>query len=169
MFWPLIPTELYHTSLSLLQNTFPWRVYWSQSQQECIWWYEPFKVRVWVHALYYNRRSVGTHLVPTTRFLWGALSDETTALSFTFAAGPRQRSYFRVLVPWVSWPYFTLSDSRLLFSSSPTTRWLTVEVFDHASTRELKTEFLLNNISLYLTEIVVYCENHTKCILVLVC
>jgi hypothetical protein len=36
----------------------------------------------------------------------GALSDERTGLSFTIAAGPRQRSHFRVSVPWDSWPYF---------------------------------------------------------------
>jgi hypothetical protein len=37
----------------------------------------------------------------------------------------------------VSRPYFTVSDSRLPFSSPPTTRKATVEVFDSASTREL--------------------------------
>jgi hypothetical protein len=30
----------------------------------------------------------------------GALSDERTGLPFTVAAGPRQRSHFRVRVPW---------------------------------------------------------------------
>jgi hypothetical protein len=30
--------------------------------------------------------------------MWGALSDERTGLSFTIAAGPRQRSHFRVRV-----------------------------------------------------------------------
>jgi hypothetical protein len=30
---------------------------------------------------------------------WGALSDESTGLSFTIAAGPRQRSHFRIRVP----------------------------------------------------------------------
>jgi hypothetical protein len=34
--------------------------------------------------------------------MWGALSDERTDLSFTIASGPRQRSHFRVRVPWVS-------------------------------------------------------------------
>jgi hypothetical protein len=33
-------------------------------------------------------------------------------------------------------PYFTVSDLRLPFSSPPTTRMVTVEVFDPASTRE---------------------------------
>jgi hypothetical protein len=39
----------------------------------------------------------------------------------------------------VSWPYFTVSDSRLPFSSPPTTRRVTVEVFDPTSTREWPT------------------------------
>jgi hypothetical protein len=34
-------------------------------------------------------------------------------LSFTTAAGSRQRSHSRVRVPWDSLPYFTVSDSRL--------------------------------------------------------
>jgi hypothetical protein len=34
-------------------------------------------------------------------------------LSFTIAAGLRQRNHFRVRVTRDSWPYFTLSDSRL--------------------------------------------------------
>jgi hypothetical protein len=32
--------------------------------------------------------------------MWGALSEERTGLSFTNAAGTRQRSHSRVLVPW---------------------------------------------------------------------
>jgi hypothetical protein len=70
--------------------------------------------------------------------MWGALSDERTGLSFTIAAGPRQRSHSRVRVPWDSRPYFTVSDTRLPFSSPPTTRRATVEVFDPASTRDSK-------------------------------
>jgi hypothetical protein len=31
---------------------------------------------------------------------WGALSDERTGLSFTFAAGSHQRSHSGVRVPW---------------------------------------------------------------------
>jgi hypothetical protein len=38
--------------------------------------------------------------------MWGALSDERTGLSFTIAAGLRQRSHSRVRVPWDSRPYF---------------------------------------------------------------
>jgi hypothetical protein len=65
---------------------------------------------------------------------WVALSDERTGLSFTTAAGPRQRNHSRVRVPWDSRPYFTVSYSRLPLSSPPKTRRATVEVFDPAST-----------------------------------
>jgi hypothetical protein len=68
-------------------------------------------------------------------FLWGALSDERSGLSFVCAAGPYQRSLSRVRVPWDLRPYFTISDLRLPFSSPPKTRRVTVEVFDPASTR----------------------------------
>jgi hypothetical protein len=67
--------------------------------------------------------------------VWGALSEERTGLSFTIVAGPRQRSHFWVRVPWDSWSYeyFTVSNSRPSFSSHPTTRRVTVEVFEPAS------------------------------------
>jgi hypothetical protein len=71
--------------------------------------------------------------------IWGALSDERTNRSFTVAAGSRQRSHSQVQVPWDSRPYFTVSDSRLPFSSPPATRRVTVEVFDPASTRDLQS------------------------------
>jgi hypothetical protein len=45
--------------------------------------------------------------------MWGALSDERAGLSFTAAAGPRQRSYSGVRDPRGSWPYFTVPNSRL--------------------------------------------------------
>jgi hypothetical protein len=45
--------------------------------------------------------------------MWGAFSDERTGLSFTIAAGPRQRSHSRVQVQWDSRPYFTVSDLSL--------------------------------------------------------
>jgi hypothetical protein len=77
--------------------------------------------------------------------MWGALSDQRTGLSFTIAPGPCQCSPFRVRLPWYSWPYFTVSDSRLPFSSPPTARRVTVEVFDPASTREFST--LMNELS----------------------
>jgi hypothetical protein len=74
-------------------------------------------------------------LTVASLLFWGVLSDERPGLSFTTTAGPCQRSHFLVRVPWDSWPYFIVSDSRLPFSSPPTTRRVTVEVFDHASTR----------------------------------
>jgi hypothetical protein len=77
---------------------------------------------------YYCRTVVGL-------VMWGALSDERTDLSFTIAAGPRQRSHSRVRIPWDWRPHFTVSDSRLPFSLPPTTRSVTVEVFGPASTR----------------------------------
>jgi hypothetical protein len=67
--------------------------------------------------------------------LCGAPSLMRTGLSFVYAAGPCQRSLSRVRVPWYSRPYFTVSDLRLPFSSPPTTRRVTVEVFDPASTQ----------------------------------
>jgi hypothetical protein len=73
-------------------------------------------------------------------FLWGALSDERPGLSFIYAAGPRQRSLSWVRVPWYSRPYFTVSDLRLPISSPLTTRRVTVEVFDPASTRGYITQ-----------------------------
>jgi hypothetical protein len=59
--------------------------------------------------------------------IWGALSE-------AIAAGPRQRSHSRVRLPWDSRQNFTVSVSRLPFSSPPTTRRATVEVFNPAST-----------------------------------
>jgi hypothetical protein len=51
-------------------------------------------------------------LTGTVLFFWGTLSDERTGLSFFYAAGPRQRSLFRVRVPWDSWQYL-LSQIRV--------------------------------------------------------
>jgi hypothetical protein len=48
-------------------------------------------------------------LTVTVLFLWGALSDERTGLSFVYAAGPRKRSLSLVLVPRDLRPYFTVS------------------------------------------------------------
>jgi hypothetical protein len=53
-------------------------------------------------------------------------------LLFAIAAGPRQRNHSQVWVPWDSRLYFTVSDSRFHFSSPPTTRKTTVEIFHHA-------------------------------------
>jgi hypothetical protein len=45
--------------------------------------------------------------------MWGSLSDERTSLPYTVSAGSRQRNHSRVRVPGDSWPYFSVSDSRL--------------------------------------------------------
>jgi hypothetical protein len=78
-------------------------------------------------SFYYSQTIAGL-------LMWGALSDERTGLTFTIAAAARQRSHSRVRVRWDSRPYFTVSDSRPPFSSPSTTRRVTVEVFDIAST-----------------------------------
>jgi hypothetical protein len=87
--------------------------------------------------------------------LCGVLSDERTGLAFGYAAGPREYSLSRVRVPWDSWPYFTVSGLRLPVSSPPTTRRVTVELFDPASTRvnsrvRVRVRFTLR--------LVVYCQ-----------
>jgi hypothetical protein len=90
------------------------------------------KAPIWgLRPDFYNCQTVAGLLI------WGALSDERMGLSFTISAGPRQLSHSRVPVPWDSRPYFTVSDSRLPFSSSHTSRRVTVEVFYPASTRNL--------------------------------
>jgi hypothetical protein len=71
-----------------------------------------------------------TRMTITVFFLRGALSDERTGMTFIYAAGPCQRNLSLVRAPWVSRPYFTVSYLRLPFSSPPTTRRVTVEVFD---------------------------------------
>jgi hypothetical protein len=85
----------------------------------------------------------------------GALSDERSDLSFTNAAGPRQRSHSRIRIPWDSRPYFTVSDSRLPFSSPPTTRFVTVEVFEPT----------LLNWSLFITTLHRLRRKHSLCII----
>jgi hypothetical protein len=66
----------------------------------------------------------------------GALSDDRTGLSFKTAAGPRQRNHSRVRHRWDSRQYFTVSDSKLHFSSPPLIRRATVKVFDPVSTQD---------------------------------
>jgi hypothetical protein len=51
--------------------------------------------------------------------LCNILSDERMSLSFTIAAGSRQRSHSRVLVLLDPWPYFTVWDSRLSQPGEP--------------------------------------------------
>jgi hypothetical protein len=100
------------------------------------------KVKVTLRLTVGQSVSLGVepHLVLMTlwqlrSFFWGDFYDERTGLSFVYAAGPRQRSFSRARVPWHSWPYFTASYLRLPFSSPPTTRRVTVEVCEPASTR----------------------------------
>jgi hypothetical protein len=80
--------------------------------------------------------------------MWVAFSDERTGLSFTIAAGPRQFSHSRVRVPWYLRTYFTISDMRLPLSSPPTTRRITLDVFDPASTRNVYV-YLTHSFSVY--------------------
>jgi hypothetical protein len=89
------------------------------------------KAPVWVSRpdFYYCQTVAGL-------LMWDAVYDEMTGLSFRIAPGPRQRCHFQARVLWDSWPYLTASDSRLPFSSPPTTRKAKVEVFDPASTRD---------------------------------
>jgi hypothetical protein len=89
------------------------------------------KSPIWVLRpdLYYYQKLAGL-------LMWGFLSDEKMGLSCAIVAGPRQRCHSRVRAPWDSGPYFTVSDSRLHFSSPPTTSRATAEVFHPASTRE---------------------------------
>jgi hypothetical protein len=105
-------------------------------------------------------------LTVTVLFLWGAPSDERAGLYFVHTAGPCQRNLSRVRVPWDSRPYFTISDLRLPFLSPPTTRRVTVEVFDPASTRVR----LLRGSQLFLiTTLHAPCGKHSLCMVGKVC
>jgi hypothetical protein len=107
------------------------------------------KVKVTLRLTISQSVSLGVkpHLGLMTRYLLlfdsyglvfvGHPPDEMKGLSFVYAAGPRQRSLSRVRIPWDSLSYFTVSVLRLTFSSPPTNRRVTVEVFDPASTRVL--------------------------------
>jgi hypothetical protein len=75
------------------------------------------------------------YLTVTVLFLWGALSDERTGLSFVYAAGNTKHGLTRVKDTTYTRPYFTVSDLRLSISSPPTTPRVTAELFDPASTR----------------------------------
>jgi hypothetical protein len=108
--------------------------------------------------LYHDRRSVcqpvselSTYLKLTNKFVLlsdscgfvdrvgGTLSDERKGLSFTIATGLASAVILRVQVPWDSRPHFTVSDSRLPFSTPPTTRRVTVEVIEPASTQDTES------------------------------
>jgi hypothetical protein len=92
------------------------------------------------------RPDIYLSLTITALFFVGVLSDKRTGLTFVYAAGTRQRSLSWVGVPLDSYPYFTVSDLRLPFSSPPTTRRVTVEVFDPASTQGWRYSIRLNSI-----------------------
>jgi hypothetical protein len=78
--------------------------------------------------------------------MWGALSDEMTGLSLKIESGLAS-----TVILGDPRPYFTVSDLRLPNSLPPTTRRVTVEVFDLASTRgplnypESKSESYVTN------------------------
>jgi hypothetical protein len=61
-------------------------------------------------------------LIVAGLLIWCALSDERRDLSFAFVVGPSQLIHSQVRIPWDSRQYSTVSDSRLFFSSPPTTR-----------------------------------------------
>jgi hypothetical protein len=105
----------------------------TDGQSASLSWYNASIWGLWPD--FYFRSEYGIRLTVTFLFPWCALSNERTGLSFVSAAGPCQRSLSRVLVPWDLSPYFTVPDLRIPFSSPPTTRRVTVEVFDPASTR----------------------------------
>jgi hypothetical protein len=136
-------------SIPLVLNSYPGRLasrnttmfytaLWSQSQSNITadgqsysksWCRAPFGAHDQICITVWQLRS---------RFCGALLSDERAGLSCVHAAGSSQRSLSRV--PWYSRPYFTRtgSDLRLPFSSPPTTRRVTVEVFDPASKRVCK-------------------------------
>jgi hypothetical protein len=104
----------------------------------------------WVRVSCYDRRSVASLSwnkasiwclrqdfyycqMVASLLIWGALSDERTVLSFTIAAGPRQRTLGSESRG--TRHHILLSDSRLPFSLPPRTRRATVEVFDPTSTQ----------------------------------
>jgi hypothetical protein len=92
----------------------------------------------WNKAHIWGLRPDFYYCVKVAGFLmWGALSDKRTGLPFTVDTGPDQRSHSRVRVQQdCATLFYTLSDSRLPFSSPPTARRVTVEVFDPVSTRD---------------------------------
>jgi hypothetical protein len=128
------PLHITNNSMKIMYNFWVWVWVWvwvsyatTDSHSASLSWN---KAPIWG-----LRQNINYCLTITVLFLWGALSDERTGQSFVHATGPRQRSASWVRVPLFSWPYFTVSDSRFPFSSPPTTRRVTVEVFDPASTR----------------------------------
>jgi hypothetical protein len=72
-------------------------------QSASLSWY---KVPIWgLRPDFYCRTEYGIRRTVAGLLIWGALSDETTGLSFAIASGPSQSSHSRVRVPWDSRPY----------------------------------------------------------------
>jgi hypothetical protein len=109
------------------------------------WTQVKVKVTLWLTVSQPVSLGVEPHLGLMTRYLllfdsYGfVFCGAPSSLSFVYAAGSCQCSLSRVRVPWDLRPYFTVSDLRLAFSSPPTTRRVTVEVFDPTSTRVCST------------------------------
>jgi hypothetical protein len=89
---------------------------WSQSQSYFTTGVLPPISSSWRRAPRESRpeyRFSSEHL--PSQYLYNILSEERMDLTFTIAAGPRQRIHSRVLVPWDSRLNFTVSDLRLPF------------------------------------------------------
>jgi hypothetical protein len=130
-----------HTKLFLHVLTFNWQRNWNELRLNC-----QFRVKVTLRLTVSQSVSLGVrpNLGIMTRYL--LLFD---SYGLVLVGRPLWRedgsvcciycsckcSLSRVRVPWDSRSYFTVSDLRLPFSSPPTTRRVTMEVFDPASTR----------------------------------
>jgi hypothetical protein len=79
----------------------------------------------WCGALSLTRRRL-------YRSICNILSDERMGLSFTIAAGPRQRSHSQVRTPRDSWSHFTASDSRLPQPGGPGPRIYMARLYPQA-------------------------------------
>jgi hypothetical protein len=129
--WVRVPWDSWPYLLSQIWDFFESDVT-TDGQSASLSWY---KAPIWgLRPDFYFHTEYGIRLTVTFLIPWGTLSDERTGLAFVCAAGPCQCNLSRVLVPWDLRPYFTVSDMRLPFSSPPTTRRVTVEVFDPAFT-----------------------------------
>jgi hypothetical protein len=137
------PPTTGRVTVEVFDPTSTWGFSWIESESESYvttdgqsaslsWYKAPIRG---LRPDFYFRTESGIRLTVTFLNPWGALFDERTGLSFVYAAGHCQRSFYRVIVTWDLRPYFAVSDLRLPFSSPPTTRRVTVEVFDPASTR----------------------------------
>jgi hypothetical protein len=70
----------------------------------------------WRRAPWYSRPDFFLSIEHLRSYsLYNIFSDDRMGLSFTIAAGPRQRIHSQIRVPWDSKPYFTVSESRLPF------------------------------------------------------